>query len=85
MAPLYTKMVILVLPHLEKWAQRGNVVEVRGPGTGVICERRALSGAVIPAKAGIHSPGRWKCAALGLDSRLRGNDYLHRSALQLAL
>jgi hypothetical protein len=43
-------------------------------GSGVICETRALSGAVIPAKAGIYSESHWKCAADGLDSRLRGND-----------
>ncbi len=34
----------------------------------------ALPGAVIPAKAGIHSASHWKYAADGLDSRLRGND-----------
>ena len=43
-------------------------------GTGVICETRALPGAVIPAQAGIYSGSHWKCAADGLDSRLRGND-----------
>jgi hypothetical protein len=43
-------------------------------GTGVICETRALPGAVIPAKAGIYSASHWKCAADGLDSRFRGND-----------
>jgi hypothetical protein len=43
-------------------------------GCGVICETRALPGAVIPAKAGIHCASDWKCAANGLDSRLRGND-----------
>jgi|GEM_PF-1098349 hypothetical protein len=30
--------------------------------------------AVIPAKAGIHSPNPRKCAVDGLDSRFRGND-----------
>src|SRR5271157_993033 len=44
------------------------------PGSGVICETRALPGAVIPAKAGIHCASHWKCAADGVDSRLRGND-----------
>jgi hypothetical protein len=43
-------------------------------GTGVICETRALPGAVIPAKAGIQSASHWKCGADGLDSRFRGND-----------
>jgi|SRR5208282_1365883 len=42
--------------------------------TGVICETWALPGAVIPAKAGIYSARHWKCAAGGVDSRLRGND-----------
>ena len=45
-----------------------------GISTGVICETRALPGAVIPAKAGIYSASHWKWAADGLDSRLRGND-----------
>jgi hypothetical protein len=43
-------------------------------GGGVICETRALPGAVIPAKAGIHPASRRKCAFKGLDSRFRGND-----------
>ncbi len=43
-------------------------------GSGVICETRALPGAVIPAKAGIYSASRWGCPADGLDSHLRGND-----------
>ena len=43
-------------------------------GSGVICAKRALPGAVIPAKAGIHFAGHWKYADDGLDSRLRGND-----------
>ena len=43
-------------------------------GSRVICETRALPGAVIPAKAGIYSASHWKCAADGLDSRFRGND-----------
>jgi hypothetical protein len=47
---------------------------LRGLGAGVISETRALPGAVIPAKAGIYSARRWKCAADGLDSRFRGND-----------
>jgi hypothetical protein len=47
---------------------------VPGAGTGVICEIRALPGAVIPAKAGIYSASHWKGAAAGLDSRFRGND-----------
>ena len=34
-----------------------------------------LPGAVIPAKAGIHFARRWNCAAEGLDSRFRGNDF----------
>jgi len=41
---------------------------------GVICEIRALPGAVIPAKAGIHSANDCKYDAAGLDSRFRGND-----------
>jgi hypothetical protein len=45
-----------------------------GISTGVICETRALPGAVIPAKAGIYSASHWKWAADGLDSRFRGND-----------
>ena len=44
------------------------------PGTGVICETWALEAAVIPAKAGIYLANLRKCAADGLDSRLRGND-----------
>jgi hypothetical protein len=44
-------------------------------GGGVICETRALPGAVIPAKAGIYSASHWKCVADGLDSRFRGNDW----------
>ena len=40
-----------------------------GISTGVICETRALPGAVIPAKAGIYSASHWKWAADGLDSR----------------
>ena len=47
---------------------------LRGLGARVISETRALPGAVIPAKAGIYSASRWKCAADGLDSRFRGND-----------
>ncbi|PYV34300.1 MAG: hypothetical protein DMG22_06530 [Acidobacteria bacterium] len=43
-------------------------------GDGVICETRALPGAVIPAKAGIYCASHWKCAAEGMDSRFRGND-----------
>jgi hypothetical protein len=43
-------------------------------GSGVICATRMLRATVIPAKAGIHTPGLWKCAVEGLDSRLRGND-----------
>jgi hypothetical protein len=45
-----------------------------GLGSGVICAIRAIPGAVIPAKAGIHWASHWKCAADGVDSRLRGND-----------
>ncbi len=52
----------------------GSELPIQAPGTGVICEAGALPGAVIPAKAGIHSASHWKCAADGLDSRLRGND-----------
>ena len=44
------------------------------PGSGVICKRGALPGAVIPAKAGIYPAGHWKRACGGLDSRFRGND-----------
>ena len=36
-------------------------------------ENRPMS--VIPAQAGIHSANILKCAAYGLDSRLRGNDW----------
>ena len=46
----------------------------RPEGSGIICETRALRGAVIPAKAGIYIASHWKCAADGLDSRLRGKD-----------
>ena len=35
-------------------------------------------GAVIPAKAGIHTANLRKCAVGGLGSRFRGNDFLHR-------
>jgi hypothetical protein len=45
-----------------------------GAGIGFNCGTAALPGAVIPAKAGIYSASRWKCAADGLDSRFRGND-----------
>ena len=47
---------------------------LRGLGADVISETRALPNTVIPAKAGIYSASRWKCAADGLDSRFRGND-----------
>ena len=43
-------------------------------GSGVFCETRALPGAAIPAKAGIHPVGHWKWTAEWLDSRFRGND-----------
>src|SRR5208337_1600085 len=36
-----------------------------------------IPSAVIPAKAGVHSANRRKCAMDGLDSRFRGNDFLH--------
>src|ERR1019366_5936346 len=45
-----------------------------GPGTGVICDARALPGTVLPAPARIYSARHWKCAADGLDSRFCGND-----------
>jgi hypothetical protein len=35
------------------------------------CHLRDL---IIPAKAGIHSANLWQRAAIGLDSRFRGND-----------
>ena len=48
-------------------------------GSGVICETRTLPGKVIPAQAGIHFASRWKRAAQGMDSRLRGNDWCFMS------
>ena len=46
---------------------------------GVIFKARALPGAVIPAKAGIHAENNSQFAAHGLDPRLRGNDRLRTS------
>src|SRR6266568_3418076 len=43
-------------------------------GGGVIWHRIHLEAHVIPAQAGIHCAGRWKCSTDRLDSRLRGND-----------
>jgi hypothetical protein len=48
--------------------------QVQSAVTDIICETRALPGAVIPAKAEIYSASRWKYIADGLDSRFRGND-----------
>jgi hypothetical protein len=46
-----------------------------GPQVGVAFPRHGRSKSqVIPAKAGVHSANLRKCAAYGLDSRLRGND-----------
>src|SRR5947208_13636861 len=43
-------------------------------GGCVIWHRIHLEAHVIPAQAGIHCAGRWKCSTDRLDSRLRGND-----------
>ena len=50
------------------------IINIVARRSGVIGETRALPSAVIPAKAGIHCASHWKCAADGVDSRLRGND-----------
>ena len=55
--------------------ESGHFVQIRtAPGSGVICEARALLCAVIPAKAGIHCVSHRKSVVDGLDSRFRGND-----------
>jgi hypothetical protein len=65
----------IALPLSLHYTKRRLVIVCRCPrGTGVICETRALPGAVIPAKAGIYSASHWECAADRLDSRFRGND-----------
>ena len=43
-------------------------------GTRVLWSWIPFERHVIPAKAGIHSLNLWKCAAVQMDSRLRGND-----------
>src|ERR1039458_6337179 len=48
--------------------------EGKQAGSGVICEARALPGAVIHETGEIYSASHWKCGADGLDSRFRGND-----------
>src|SRR5437016_1012265 len=65
---------------IDNYRKRASVREPR-----LVCKRQVRrvvvsfeghgrSGAVIPAKAGIHSASHWKCTAEGLDSRFRGND-----------
>ncbi|PYV33721.1 MAG: hypothetical protein DMG22_08875 [Acidobacteria bacterium] len=43
-------------------------------GGGVICDKRALPGAVIPAEAGIQSVASAFPMPCAVDSRFRGND-----------